>query len=61
MNATMEVGANLNSTVIIIGNQSNASSPTDGAAMDSVAGIIATSILLGIMTLITIVGEMRNN
>ena len=39
----------------------NASSPTDGgggAAMESLAGIIATSILLGIMTLITIVGEI---
>ena len=55
MNATVEVvGANIS-----LGDQDNASSPYDGAAMESVAGIIATSILLGIMTLITIVGEMR--
>ena len=57
MNATVEVvGATAN---ISLGDQDNASSPYDGAAMESVAGIIATSILLGIMTLITIVGEMR--
>ena len=55
-NATMEAGSNLSSA--IIGDQNNTASP--GAAMDSLAGIIATSILLGIMTLTTIVGETAN-
>ena len=56
------VAANLSGALVVVGD-SNASAPTEdgggggGAAMESVAGIIATSVLLGIMTLITIVGE----
>ena len=56
--------ANL-SGLVAIGDGNASAAPTEdsgggGAAMESVAGIIATSVLLGIMTLITIVGETED-
>ena len=57
--------ANLSGALVAIGDGNASAAPTEdsgggGAAMESVAGIIATSVLLGIMTLITIVGETED-
>ena len=65
--AAAAAAANLSGALVAIGDGNASAAPTEdgggggggggGAAMESVAGIIATSVLLGIMTLITIVGE----
>ena len=60
--AAAAAAANLSGALVAIGEGNASAAPTEdggggNAAMESVAGIIATSVLLGIMTLITIVGE----
>ena len=61
--AGVAAAANLSGALAAIGDGNASAAPTEdgsgggNAAMESVAGIIATSVLLGIMTLITIVGE----